>query len=122
MSRSYNESHEWATVDGEEVVIGLSTFAASEVGEVIHVELPQVGDVVQRGDSLAEVESVKSVNDCYSPVSGEVIAINEALVEQPELVNQSAEQDGWFCRVKPADAEPLAGLLSEEAYQELIRQ
>ena len=75
-----------------------------------------------RGETFVEVESVKSVNDCYAPVTGEVVAINEALQDQPELVNQDPQAAGWFCRVKPADAEPLAGLLDEDAYQKLIRQ
>lgn len=122
MARSYNESHEWAIAEGDVIKVGLSSFAASEVGEVIHVELPQVGDQVERGANLAEVESVKSVNDCYSPVTGTIASINEALVDQPELINQDAEGEGWFCTITPDSDDPLAGLLGEEAYQKLIRQ
>ncbi len=121
MSLHFMESHEWARVDGDEVVIGLSAFAAGEVGEVIHVELPDVGATALRGQPLAEIESVKSVNDYYSPVDGEVVAINQALVDAPELVNQEPEAGGWFCRIRPASDTPLAGLLDAAAYATKIQ-
>ena len=116
MSLHFMESHEWAKLEGGEVVIGLSAFAAGEVGEVIHVELPAVGAAAKRGEALAEIESVKSVNDYYSPVDGEVVAVNEALADAPELVNQEPEAGGWFCRIKPAGDAPLDGLLDAAAY------
>ncbi|MDA3963867.1 MAG: glycine cleavage system protein GcvH [Planctomycetota bacterium] len=122
MSLHYMESHEWAKLDGDEVVIGLSAFAAGEVGEVIHVELPAVGDAAKRGQPLAEIESVKSVNDFYAPIDGEVVAINEALADAPELVNESAEDKGWFCRIKPSAAAPFDGLLNAAAYQTKVEQ
>jgi glycine cleavage system H protein len=121
MSESYLKSHEWARLDGSDVVIGLSPFAAGEVGEVIHVELPKLGATVNRGTPCAEIESVKSVNDYYSPVDGTVIAVNEALATNPELVNQDPLAAGWFVRIKPATAEPLDGLLSKDAYESQIR-
>lgn len=114
----YLESHEWARQDGDEIVVGLSPFAANEVGEVIHVELPAVGTQVTRGAAMAEIESVKSVNDCYAPVTGEVVAVNDELAEHPELVNDDAEGKGWFVRVRPSDADPLAGLMDAEAYRQ----
>ena len=120
MSRFFLPSHEWATAEDDLIVIGLSAFAASEVGEVVHVELPEVGDQATRGEALAEIESVKSVNDFYAPVSGEIVAINEALADNPELVNQGAESDGWFAKIRPSDGEPFAGLLDQAAYDEHI--
>jgi len=122
MSRHYQDSHEWALPEGEEVVVGLSGFAAGEVGEVIHVELPTVGTTAKRGAALAEIESVKSVNDFYAPVDGEVVAVNEALADSPELVNQDAEGAGWFCRIRPGAADPVAGLLDESAYRAKLEQ
>lgn len=121
MSEAYLKSHEWARMDGEFVIIGLSTFAAGEVGEVIHVELPKVGSTVNRGTACAEIESVKSVNDYYSPVDGTVVAVNEALADSPELLNQDAMKGGWFAKIKPAAADPLDGLLSTDAYNAQIR-
>lgn len=113
----FMESHEWAEAEGDLFVVGLSSFAAGEVGEVIHVELPAVGDQVEQGKPMAEIESVKSVNDFYAPVAGEIVAINEDLAEHPELVNEVAQGGGWFAKIKPSAAEPLTGLLDEAAYQ-----
>ena len=121
MSRFFMTSHEWANQDGDEVVIGLSNFAASEVGEIIHIELPEVGTQATRGEALAEIESVKSVNDFYAPCDGEIVAINEALEGSPELVNQDAEGQGWFVRIKPSSDNPTDGLLDDASYQEHIR-
>lgn len=121
MSEAYLKSHEWARSEGAEVVIGLSPFAAGEVGEVIHVELPKVGATVNRGKPCAEIESVKSVNDFYSPVDGVVVAVNDGLADQPELVNQDALGKGWFARIKPSVADPLDGLLSKADYEAQIQ-
>lgn len=117
MSTRYLPTHEWARVDNGLVTVGLSAFAAGEVGEVIHVQLPTIGVAVLKGKPCAEIESVKSVNDIYSPVDGQVVEINPALAGQPELVNQDPGNAGWFMKVKPSGADPLAGLLSEAEYQ-----
>jgi glycine cleavage system H protein len=122
MSECYLPTHEWARAEGAEVVIGLSAFAAGEVGEVIHVGLPKVGATVARGTACAEIESVKSVNDYYSPVDGVVVAVNAALADHPELVNQDPAGAGWFAKVRPAAADPLKGLLSAANYQAQIRK
>ena len=116
MERFYNQSHEWALIDGDEATVGLSRFATDEIGEIIHVALPQVGDSVQRGERLAEIESVKSVNEFYAPIAGTVTAINPDLEQRPELVNQDPLEAGWFVRLRPAEAEPTAGLLDEASY------
>jgi glycine cleavage system H protein len=119
---AYLPTHEWARLDGALVVIGLSTFAAGEVGEVIHVQLPEVGAKLARGKPCAEIESVKSVNDFYSPVDGEVVAVNEQVKSNPELVNADAATTGWFVKVKPTAAKPLDGLLSEADYLKQIKK
>ncbi len=117
MSEHYLPTHEWARSDGDLITIGLSAFAAGEVGEVIHVQLPKPGAVLTKGKPCAEIESVKSVNDFYAPVEGTVVAINSELTAKPELLNQDPTGKGWFCTVKPSAAQPLAGLLSAAAYQ-----
>ena len=117
MSQHYLPSHEWARQDGAVIVIGLSDFAAGEVGEVIHVELPKVGAVLTRGKPCAEIESVKSVNDYYAPVDGTVVEVNTALSDKPELLNQDPNQAGWFAKIQPSVAAPLAGLLTADQYK-----
>jgi glycine cleavage system H protein len=117
MNEFYLPTHEWARQEGEFLVIGLSAFAAGEVGEVIHVELPAVGAVLARGKACAEIESVKSVNDYYSPIDGTVVAINDSLRGAPEQVNADPLGKGWFAKVRTTAPEPLAGLLSTSAYQ-----
>ncbi|MHC5067596.1 MAG: glycine cleavage system protein GcvH [Planctomycetota bacterium] len=121
MPRFYLPSHEWALIEDDVVTIGLSAFAAGEVGEVVHVELPEVGSTATRGLALAEIESVKSVNDFYAPVDGEVVAVNEALEDAPELVNSDAEGEGWFVKIKASNTAPCDGLLDEAAYADHIR-
>ena len=120
MSESYMPTHEWARIDGGKVVIGLSPFAAGEVGEVIHIELPAVGATLTRGKACAEIESVKSVNDYYSPVDGTVSEVNRALAEKPELVNSDPLGAGWFVKITPTAANPVLGLLSASDYQAKI--
>jgi glycine cleavage system H protein len=117
MSESYLPTHEWARLEGDLVVIGLSVFAAGEVGEVIHVELPTVGTQLARGKACAEIESVKSVNDYYSPIDGQVVEVNRELAGHPELVNADPVGKGWFAKLRPAGAEPLKGLLTAEQYR-----
>jgi glycine cleavage system H protein len=117
MSERYLPTHEWARAESDLVVIGLSAFAAGEVGDVIHVGLPKPGASVTRGVACAEIESVKSVNDYYSPLDGTVVAVNVALADHPELVNQDPGGQGWFAKIKPAKANALDGLLTTEQYQ-----
>ena len=121
MSEFYLESHEWARVEGDIVVVGLSPFAADEVGEIIHIELPAAGDSLSKGEAMGEIESVKSVNDIYSPIDGEVVEVNEALVDAPELVNSDALGAGWFLKVKASADNVTAGLLDAASYDAHIR-
>ena len=96
----YASSHEWVrVVEGGEVVMGISDFAQDALGDVVYIDLPEVGRTVEAGDGIAEIESTKSVNDVYAPISGTVIAINEALIDNPEIVNGDPYGEGWFLRI-----------------------
>jgi glycine cleavage system H protein len=120
----YTDAHEWvrANPDGAEGVvrIGITDYAQAQLGDVVFVDLPAVGDVVTAGTPCGEVESTKSVSEIYAPVSGEVVAVNGALEANPELVNSGPYGDGWMVDIRPADgADVLAGLLDAAAYREL---
>ncbi len=117
----YMESHEWARRDGDVVRVGISDFAQDELGDVVFVELPDVGDDLTQGDAFGVVESIKAVSDLYAPISGEVTDTNETLFDAPELVNQSPFEDGWMLEVELADAAELDDLLSADEYDEQIR-
>ena len=118
----YHESHEWVRVEGDEAIIGISDYAQSELNDVVYVELPEVGDALEKGEEFGTVESVKAASDLYMPVSGEVTSVNEELEDSPELVNQDAFGAGWMVRVKlmaPSEAEEL---LDADAYKALCEQ
>lgn len=113
----YLSSHEWARVEDDgTVVVGISDHAQASLGDVVYVEVPEVGATVTAGEEAAVVESVKAASDVYSPVSGEVIAVNDTLEEAPETVNDSPYDDGWFFKVKPSDISELDGALNKDAY------
>lgn len=114
-------THEWARIeDNGTVTVGISDHAQSQLGDLVYVELPEVGDSVEPGASCAVVESVKAASDIYSPVSGEVVAINEALNDSPEAINEDAYGEGWLFVVKPSDTSELDELLDPAAYGELV--
>ena len=115
--RRYLESHEWARVDGDVARVGISDFAQDELGDVVFVELPAVGDEVARGEAFGVIESIKAVSDLYAPVSGTVAAVNDALEGQPELVNEDPYGDGWLLEVELADAGEADDLLDADAYR-----
>lgn len=117
--RKYLESHEWVTT-GDTARIGISDFAQDELGDVVFVELPAEGDSVAHGDEFGVVESIKAVSDLYSPVSGEVVAVNEALQDQPELVNDDPYGEGWMLEVEPSDPDEFDELLSAGEYEDQI--
>ncbi|MCD6306324.1 MAG: glycine cleavage system protein GcvH [Deltaproteobacteria bacterium] len=108
----YAEDHEWARMHGDIVRVGLDDYAQDQLGDIVFVELPRVGARFQKGDEFATVESVKAVVECYLPVSGEIIAINQALEDAPELVNQSPYGDGWFVEVRPDDLSEYEALMT----------
>jgi glycine cleavage system H protein len=116
----YLESHEWTTTDGDTVRVGVSDFAQDELGDVVFVELPRVGDEVVAGEAFGVVESIKAVSDLYAPVSGEVVAVNEELFDRPELVNEDPYGDGWMLEVDPSDGGDAAGLLDANEYDAQI--
>ena len=114
------ESHEWAHEDGDTVRIGISDFAQDELGDVVFVELPDVGDAIRAGDSFGVIESIKAVSDLYAPVSGEVTAVHEDLFDRPELVNDDPFGEGWMIEVSPDDPDDLGELLDADAYREQV--
>ena len=116
----YTEDHEWVEVNGDEATIGISEYAADEMGEVSYVELPEEDDDFIIGDRLGEVESEKTTSDIYSPISGTVSAINEALADDPALINESPEDKGWICKLVNIDSSELDDMMDEEAYQRYI--
>jgi glycine cleavage system H protein len=118
----YSETHEWVKVEGEVAVIGITDYAQHELGDIVFVELPEVGDEVEKGESFGSIEAVKAVEDINSPVSGEVIEINSALEDQPELINSSAFEEGWIIKVKLSDKAELEELIKAAAYQEMIEE
>lgn len=116
--RSYTKDHEWALVDGNRVKIGITDFAQDALGDVVFVKLPDVGVAVTKGDSFSEVESTKSVSDIYSPLSGNIVQVNESLVSSPELVNSSPYEDGWIAIIEFGDESDLETMSSTD-YDEL---
>ena len=116
----YSKDHEWVRLEGDVATMGISDHAQEQLGDVVFVELPEVGSVVQQGDAFAVVESVKAASDVYAPVSGEVVAANEALADTPELVNSGAEGAGFFCKIRLSDPGQLDALMDEAAYQKLV--
>src|SRR5262249_17501418 len=116
----YSTEHEWARVEGDEAVIGITDHAQSELGDVVFVELPAVGSSVSQFATFGVVESVKAASDLYAPVGGEVVAVNDALTDQPELVNSSPYEQGWMLRVRLRDKAELDQLLDAAGYRALI--
>jgi glycine cleavage system H protein len=116
----YTSEHEWVRVDGSEVVVGITDFAQDSLGDIVYVSLPAIGDAVAGGASVAEVESTKSVSEIYAPVAGVVVAVNDALAEQPELLNEDPYGAGWLFRVRVDDAAAVDGLLDAAAYRALV--
>ena len=119
----YARSHEWARLEEDgTVTVGISDFAQESLGDVVFVEVPEVGTSVAAGEEVSVVESVKAASDIYAPVAGEIIAVNEALDEEPETVNAEPYEDGWLFKLKPSDASELDSLLSAEDYQALCEE
>ena len=117
----YAEDHEWARLEGDKVRVGLDDYAQDQLGDIVFVELPRVGDTFGQGEEFATVESVKAVCECYLPVDGEIIAVNTALEETPELVNKSPYGDGWMVDVDPRDVSQMDTLMTNEACLEKLK-
>jgi len=118
----YTEEHEWVLVEEDVVTVGITDFAQDQLGDVVFVELPEVGDRLETGKPFGVVESVKAVSDVYAPISGEVIEINEDLPDEPELLNTSAYEDGWMVKIRLTDPAELDDLMDSAEYQEFIEQ
>ena len=118
MSTYFTEDHEWIKVDGDVGTVGISAYAAKALGDVVFVELPEIGAEFDKGDEAAVVESVKAASEVYAPIGGEVTAVNKALEEAPGTVNDSPDGDGWFLKIKIADADELSALMDEAKYKE----
>jgi glycine cleavage system H protein len=117
----YSKEHEWVRVDGELAVLGVTEFAQSELGEVVFVELPEPGQVFDSGDELGTIESVKAVAEVYTPVAGEVVEVNDAVVDDPELVNEDPHHEGWLVKLRFSSASDLKELMNAEQYEEFVK-
>ncbi len=120
-STSFTKEHEWISVDGDVATVGITAHAAEQLGDVVFVETPDVGRTVTAGEACAVVESVKAASDIYAPVSGEVIEVNAELAGRPAAVNEAPEADGWFFKLRLANAGELAGLMDRAAYDQFVK-
>ncbi|WP_338751024.1 glycine cleavage system protein GcvH [Bacillus sp. FJAT-52991] len=118
----YSEEHEWVKTEGEKVRIGITEFAQSELGDIVFVELPSVGDEVKADEPFGSVESVKTVSELYAPVSGKVVEVNEDLDDSPELVNESPYEKAWMVVVELSDASQVDSLMTAEQYEEMVKE
>jgi glycine cleavage system H protein len=116
----YTKDHEWIRSDGEIATVGISNYAQSQLGDVVFVELPEIGRKVDKGAEVAVVESVKAASEVYAPASGEVVAVNEALEAAPGTVNDDAEGEGWFLKLRLASPDEVAGLMTEAQYKAFL--
>ena len=116
----FTEEHEWLEVDGDVATVGITDYAQNALGDVVFVELPEVGATYEKGDEVAVVESVKAASEVYAPLAGEIVEINEALEGEPGLVNSAAMDSGWFFKMKLADVGDLDDLMDETAYKEFV--
>lgn len=118
MAIYFTEDHEWISVDGENAIVGISAYAAKALGDVVFVELPELGREMAKGDEAAVVESVKAASEVYAPIGGEVTAVNESLEDEPAKVNEDPNGEGWFLKMKISDADELSSLMDADAYKE----
>jgi glycine cleavage system H protein len=118
----YSEEHEWVKVEGETVRVGITHFAQSELGDIVFVELPEVGDEVTADEPFGSVESVKTVSELYAPVSGKVVAVNEDLSDSPEFVNESPYDKAWMIVIEPTNSSEMDNLMTPEQYEEMIKE
>jgi glycine cleavage system H protein len=118
----YTEEHEWLLVEDELVTVGITDFAQDSLGDIVFVELPEVGTMLVAGKPFGVVESVKAVSDVYAPISGEVIEVNEELPDSPETLNTSPYEDGWMIKIKPSDLSQLEDLLDADDYADFVEE
>lgn len=118
--KRYTNSHEWVQKEEEEIVLGITEYAQSELGDIVYVQLPTMGKKIEKEEVIAVLESTKAAVDIYTPVSGEVVEVNALLQEAPDLINMAAESTGWICKIKPFSWEEVNQLLTEKEYKKLI--
>ena len=116
----YSEEHEWISIDGDIGTIGITDYAQEQMGDVVYVELPEIGAVVEKDGEMATIESVKAASEIFAPVSGEVVEVNSALDDEPALINGAAEAGGWIVKLRIADAGELDGLMDAAAYKAFV--
>lgn len=115
--KKYSEQHEWVSVEGDIGTVGITNFAQEQLGDVVFIELPSIGKVMTQGEEAAVIESVKAASEIYAPVGGEVIEVNDDLVEQPGMVNVSAEEEGWIFKLRLTDSSELENLMDNDGYR-----
>ncbi|MEL6529680.1 MAG: glycine cleavage system protein GcvH [Pseudomonadota bacterium] len=120
MPRYFTDEHEWIDVEGESATVGITDYAQEQLGDIVFVELPDVGAMLDKGGDAAVVESVKAASDVYAPITGEVTEGNSALEDEPALVNSSPEEEGWFFRMTIGDSAELEGLMDDKAYKAFV--
>ncbi len=118
--KKFTKEHEWVEKSNDLLIVGITDFAQNQLGDVVSIELPQVGSSFKQNDVIAIVDSVKASSDIFCPVDGEIVEVNEKLLKNPELINQSAFGDGWIIKIKPENSQQFDSLLSKEQYEELI--
>jgi glycine cleavage system H protein len=118
----YSEEHEWVKVEGEKARVGITDFAQSELGDIVFVELPEVGDEITANEPFGSVESVKTVSELYAPISGKVVEINEDLNDSPEFVNESPYEKAWMIVIEPSDSSEVEKLMTAEQYEEMTKE
>lgn len=117
----YSKEHEWVRVQDDICVLGITEFAQQELGEVVYVELPEAGQVFDANDEIGTIESVKAVAEVYTPVAGEIVEINDAVVDDPELLNEDPHAEGWLIKIRFSSAADLKALMSSEQYEEYVK-
>ena len=118
--RKFTESHEWVIIENELALVGISDFAQKQLGDIVSVELPKVGDEFKKKDTIAIIDSIKASSDIYCPIDGMIEKINEELIEHPELINKSPYESGWIVKIKPQDKGQLDSLMTQEQYDKFV--
>jgi glycine cleavage system H protein len=116
----FNKDHEWVRIDGADAVVGITDYAQTQLGDIVHVDLPELGRRIEQGKEIAAVESVKTSSDLYAPISGEVTAVNTALADDPAKINADPMGEGWFFKLRVTDARELDALMDEAAYRKFV--
>jgi glycine cleavage system H protein len=120
--KKFTKEHEWIEKSDQIIIVGITEFAQDQLGDIVSIELPQVSSLFKQNDVMVIIDSVKASSDIYCPVDGEIIEINEKLLEHPELINQSPYEEGWIVKIRPSNPEQIDSLLSKEQYDELVGQ